>query len=132
MPDRALIRRKVVFKNYKPRDASLKEMHISATSGKAPEAPSATLRTHIAAIEAEDRARPHDRPLALAPKKDTWDLKRDLGRKLKALDETTEEAIHELVRARAAARRAASREGAAAASASSGTLPAGRKPAGPE
>lgn len=41
-----------------------------------------------------------DRPLTLAPKKDTWDLKRDLSKKLGVLDRMTNDAIQDLIRER--------------------------------
>ncbi len=95
-----------MFKNYKPQDSTLRRESARASAP----APSSTLRAQIAVLEEADRSRPADRPLTLAPKKDTWDLKRDMRRKLRALDDMTDAAIVKLRRQRAAERRAAAAE----------------------
>jgi hypothetical protein len=109
------------FKNYKPADASLAKAAAPSTAA----APSALLRTQMEAVESRDRASVEARAITLAPKKDTWDLKRDLSRKLTALDKITDDAIRDLLRAKAAASAtaaaASSSSSAAAASASSGS-----------
>lgn len=118
---RAVPRSPVIFKNYKPQDSSLKRESARASAP----APSSTLRAQIAVLEEADRSRPADRPLTLAPKKDTWDLKRDMRRKLRALDDMTETAIDKLRRQRAAERRAAAAEPVEGDRAAAGAVPAG-------
>jgi len=93
----------LLFKNYVPSDASLAPPAASsvaplASSLSKEPTPASSLRAQIAAIEESDKSLPSERPVTLAPKKDTWDLKREMGKKLKALDRLTDAAIRDVLR----------------------------------
>lgn len=68
-------------------------------------------------LDAEDAARiaeaPTDDVARIVPRKANWDLKRDIAPKLAVLNARTQEAIHDLVRARAQEQHAAGVAGVA-------------------
>jgi hypothetical protein len=96
----ARCRGEIVFKNYTPTDSSLGASALPDSLSKSEMTPAVSLKAQIAAIEESDQS--SERAVTLAPKKDTWDLKREMGKKLKALDKMTDAAIRELLKAKVA------------------------------
>jgi coiled-coil domain-containing protein 12 len=95
------------FRNYVPRDHLLRELRIEAAA-----LPSMVGEINRKLIMMEGR-RGEDL-LALAPKKPNWDLKRDIERKLDALEKRTQRAIVLLLKQKLEGDEGASIEGAAA------------------
>jgi coiled-coil domain-containing protein 12 len=77
---------KLKFRNYAPRDGFLRDLRIEA-------APLPSMVGEINRKLIMMDARKNEDLLALAPKKPNWDLKRDIEKKLEALEKRTQRAI---------------------------------------
>jgi len=80
---------KLKFRNYRPKDADLRKRQL----------PRLIIPEVLEEIEEKlDKLLLDEQNIGdLAPKKPTWDLKRDLSRKMKKLDKKTQEAIFKLI-----------------------------------
>ncbi|KAM7450013.1 Coiled-coil domain-containing protein 12 [Porites harrisoni] len=88
--------RLIKFRNYMPKDDSLKEKKIPNTK---PLSVDDEVQEHLEKAKAEKVIEEVD--LAnLAPRKPDWDLKRDVAKKLEKLEKRTQKAIVELIRDR--------------------------------
>ncbi|CAH3123732.1 coiled-coil domain-containing protein 12 [Pocillopora verrucosa] len=88
--------RLIKFRNYLPRDETLKEKKIPNTK---PLSVEDEVQEHLEKAKADKVIEEVD--LAnLAPRKPDWDLKRDVAKKLEKLEKRTQRAIVELIRDR--------------------------------
>ncbi|XP_067021183.1 coiled-coil domain-containing protein 12-like [Acropora muricata] len=88
--------RVIKFRNYLPKDETLKEKKIPNTK---PLSVEDEVQEHLEKAKAEKVIEEVD--LAnLAPRKPDWDLKRDVAKKLEKLEKRTQKAIVELIRER--------------------------------
>lgn len=87
--------RPLLFRNYVPRTAELKEFCKDKIT-------SADIEAEIdkEIEEAITAADDQDAVLAIAPKKPNWDLKRDVERKMQVLQARTDRAVVQLIRQR--------------------------------
>merc|ERR1712232_496486 len=81
----------IKFRNYYPIDPKLRELKI-------PEAQTPALVEEITLKLKQLTTQGQDDLLNLAPKKPTWDLKRDLQNKLDVIENRTQRAIVEILR----------------------------------
>jgi len=95
---------KLKFRNYVPRDALLRELKMEAAP-----LPSMVGEINRKLVLLEGKT--NDELLALAPKKPNWDLKRDIEKKLEALEKRTQRAIVLLLKQKLEGREGASVEG---------------------
>lgn len=88
--------RVIKFRNYLPKDETLKEKKIPNSK---PLSVEDEVQEHLEKAKAEKVVEEVD--LAnLAPRKPDWDLKRDVAKKLEKLEKRTQKAIVELIRER--------------------------------
>ncbi|XP_068753237.1 coiled-coil domain-containing protein 12-like isoform X1 [Montipora capricornis] len=86
--------RLIKFRNYTPKDETLKEKKLPNTK---PLSVENEVQEHLEKAKAEKVIEEVD--LAnLAPRKPDWDLKRDVAKKLEKLEKRTQKAIVELIR----------------------------------
>mmetsp|Transcript_30465 Transcript_30465/g.97210 ORF Transcript_30465/g.97210 Transcript_30465/m.97210 type:complete len:156 (-) Transcript_30465:52-519(-) len=104
------------FRNYRPRDEKLRELfektprailyldleEVAAAPLSEDQQKAVEALTAIQRELKEQLARQDPNAVNIAPKKATWDLKRDIEKKLKKLERRTQRAIVEILRAKMA------------------------------